>query len=58
MFDIGKAESPQEVAYYIPQTPAGQQAIQTNSVYVAKNGLIYISDRVSGGGVDILELTL
>ena len=57
VFDISNAEAPQEIAYYIPQTPAGQQAIQTNSVYVAENGLIYISDRVSGG-VDILELTI
>ena len=57
VFDISRAESPKEIAYYIPQTPAGQQAIQTNSVFVAENGLIYISDRTSGG-VDILELTL
>jgi len=55
--DISDAESSKEIAYYIPRTPEGQQAIQTNDVFVAKNGLIYISDRVNGG-VDILELTL
>jgi hypothetical protein len=55
--DISDPGAPQEIAYYVPQTPAGQQAIQTNDVFVAANGLIYISDRVNGG-VDILELTL
>ena len=55
--DISDAESPIEIAYYIPETPSGQQAIQTNDVFVAENGLIYISDRV-GGGVDLLEMTL
>ena len=55
--DISDAENPKEIAYYVPRTPESQQAIQTNDVYVAKNGLIYISDR-AGGGVDILELTI
>lgn len=52
--DISRAEEPREIAYYIPPTPAGQTVMQTNDVFVAENGLIYISDRI-GGGVDILE---
>lgn len=55
--DISDPAAPKEIAYYIPRPPRGQPAIQTNDVFVAKNGLIYISDRVDGG-VDILELTL
>lgn len=55
--DISNPENPQEIAYYIPQRPEGQMTPQTNSVFVAENGLIYISDRINGG-VDILELTL
>lgn len=56
VYDIGRAEAPKEIAYYIPRTPAGQTAVQTNDVFVAANGLIYISDRVNGG-VDILEMS-
>ena len=55
--DIRDPESPKEIAYYIPERPEGQEAPQANGVFVAENGLIYISDRVSGR-VDILELTL
>jgi len=54
--DIDDPRAPKEVAYYIPGTPPGQKAIQTNDVYVDHRGLIYISDRV-GAGIDILEWT-
>lgn len=57
VYDIGKPDAPKEIAHYIPRTPEGQRAAQTNDVFVAANGLIYISDRINGG-VDILELTL
>jgi hypothetical protein len=57
IYDLSRPESPEEIAYYIPQTPEGQKAAQTNDVFVAENGLIYISDRINGG-VDILELTV
>ena len=57
VIDLSKPEEPTEIATYIPRCPEGQKAVQTNGVFVAENGLIYISDRISGG-VDILELTL
>lgn len=53
--DINDAANPKEIAYYIPKQPETAAAIQTNDVFVAKNGLIYISDRVAGG-IDILEM--
>lgn len=55
--DISRPEAPKEIAYYIPRTPEGQRAPQTNDVFVAEDGLIYISDRINGG-IDILELAL
>ena len=55
--DLSVPERPEEIAHYIPATPEGQQAAQTNDVFVAENGLIYISDRINGG-IDILELQL
>jgi len=57
VFELRDPENPQEIASYIPKRPAGQEVPQTNGIFVAENGLIYISDRVNGG-VNNLELTL
>lgn len=52
--DISDPVAPKEVAYYVPEAPSTQQAIQTNQVFVDARGLIYVSD-FAGAGVHILE---
>ncbi len=47
-------EDPRELAHYIPELPDGQEDIQSNDVFVADDGLVYLTDR-AGAGVDILE---
>lgn len=49
VYDITDIESPAEVAYWVPETPAGQEAPQINDLYVDVSGVIFVSDRVNGG---------
>jgi len=52
--DISDPAAPKEVAYYVPEAPPTQKAIQTNQVYVDAQGLIYLSD-LEGAGLHVLE---
>jgi hypothetical protein len=52
--DISDPITPKEVAYYVPEAPPTQKAIQTNQVFVDSRGLIYLSD-FAGAGIHILE---
>jgi len=56
VFDVSDAANPVEIAWYIPDPPAGEPAIQLNDVLVTADGLVYVTDR-RAGGVYILELT-
>jgi hypothetical protein len=56
VYDVSDARRPVEIAWYLPEPPAGQAAIQLNDVLVAEDGLIYVTDRLAGG-LHILELT-
>ncbi len=53
--DFSKPHAPKEVAYYVPDVPAGSQRVQSNDVTVDDRGLIYLFDRLRG--LHILERT-
>jgi len=46
---IADASQPQEVAYFVPDAPPGRSSIQCNDLIVAADGLVYVTDRFSGG---------
>ena len=54
VYDIAVPGSPVDIAWYIPECPPGQEAIQVNDVWVGEDLLVYITDR-GNGGVYILE---
>lgn len=49
VYDVSDAARPVEVAYWIPPTPPGQEAVQINDVFVSADLDIYVTDRVNGG---------
>ena len=49
VYDTGDPLHPKEIASYVPEAPARQQAIQLNDVLVGADGLIFVTDRVRGG---------
>lgn len=56
VYDVSDAARPTEIAAFVPDPPAGQDAIQLNDVTVGDDGLIYVTDRLAGG-MHILEMT-
>lgn len=56
IFDIRNQFRPEEVGFFIPPPPEGQQAPMFNDLYVDTDGLIYVTDRIRGG-LYILEYT-
>jgi hypothetical protein len=49
VYDVSDAERPVEVAHWLPQTPAGQEAPQINDVFVGADLDVWVTDRVNGG---------
>jgi hypothetical protein len=49
VYDISRPDEPHEIAHWLPEAPPGQEALQINDVYVEANGLIFVTDRISGG---------
>lgn len=49
VYDVSDAAAPVEVAHWVPDAPAGQEAVQINDLFVASDHLVYVTDRVNGG---------
>ena len=56
VYDVHDSAQIKEIASFLPAAPPGQKTAQLNDVYVSKDGLIFVSDRLAGG-VYILRLT-
>ncbi|HEY1292251.1 MAG TPA: hypothetical protein VGJ60_04090, partial [Chloroflexota bacterium] len=56
VIDISDAARPREIAYYVPEAPPGRSSIQFNDVLVGADGLVYATDRFTGG-LYIMERT-
>lgn len=54
VYDLADPAAPEEIAHWVPDTPAGQEAVQSNDLFVDDDLRVYVSDRVTGG-VSILE---
>jgi hypothetical protein len=54
--DISDATQPREVAWYVPAAPPNRSSIQFNDILVGPDGLVYATDRFTGG-LYILERT-
>jgi hypothetical protein len=55
VYDVSDASRPVEIAWFVPDVPPGQAAIELNDVFVAADGIIYVTDRI-GAGLYLLEL--
>jgi len=49
VYDLSNAESPKEIAFWEPATPANQEAPQINDLFVDDDLSIFVSDRITGG---------
>lgn len=54
VYDLQDPEHPMEVAHWVPDAPPGQAAPQANDLFVDADGLVWVTDRISGG-VAVLE---
>jgi hypothetical protein len=49
VYDLSDPERPRAIASWVPETPPGQEAPQTNDLFVDDSGLVFVTDRVGGG---------
>lgn len=56
IYDIRDPFRPEEIAAFVPETPAGQRGCRISDVFVDEKGIIYAADRARGG-LYILEYT-
>ncbi len=49
VYDLADPTVPVEVAHWVPDAPAGQAVPQSNDLFVDADGLVWVTDRISGG---------
>ncbi len=49
VYDLADPAHPREVAHWVPEPPPGQPVAQINDLFVDDGGLIWVTDRISGG---------
>jgi hypothetical protein len=49
VYDLADPARPREVAHWVPDPPPGQPAAQINDLFVDDGGLVWVTDRISGG---------
>jgi hypothetical protein len=54
VYDLEDPAAPVEVAHWVPEAPPGQEAPQSNDLFVDSGGLVWVTDRI-GGGLSALE---
>jgi hypothetical protein len=47
--DISDASRPREIAHFVPEAPPRRSSIQFNDLIVTADGLVYVTDRFTGG---------
>ncbi|MFN8637382.1 MAG: hypothetical protein U0893_26320 [Chloroflexota bacterium] len=56
IYDIRNPFRPEEIAAFLPETPAGQRGCRISDCFVDDRGIVYAADRARGG-VYVLEYT-
>ena len=56
VYDIADPYRPEEIAAFLPETPAGQRGCRISDVFVDDRSIIYAADRACGG-LYVLEYT-
>jgi len=56
IYDISNPFRPEEIAAFLPETPAGQRGCRISDCFVDDRGIVYAADRARGG-IYVLEYT-
>jgi hypothetical protein len=54
VYDVSAPMAPREVAHWVGDPPAGQPVVQANDLFVDRDGLVWVTDRIAGG-LSVLE---
>ncbi|MDT5105082.1 MAG: hypothetical protein QOI25_2595, partial [Mycobacterium sp.] len=49
VYDVSDPQNPREVAHWVSEAPTGSPVPQSNDLFVDEHGLIWVTDRGTGG---------